>query len=157
MEKTKNQMHAHDHNCENCTCEHDHDHEHEHQTVTLTLEDNTELVCEIIDLFEIDGQEYIALLHPVEETALLYRFEEFEDGEIEIQNIDDHDEYELVSTKFLALQEEYEVGDGDSEEEDFDFEDDDFDYDDDDDDFEDFDDDDYDDDDYEDFDEDEDY
>lgn len=156
MENTKNQMHAHDHNCENCTCEHDHDHEHQHQTVTLTLEDNTELVCEIIDLFEIDGQEYIALLHPVEETALLYRFEEFEDGEIEIQNIEDHDEYQLVSTKFLALQEEYEVGEGD-EEEDFDFEDDDFDYDDDDDDFEDFDDDDYDDDDYEDFDEDEDY
>ncbi len=155
MENSKDKMHAHDHQCENCTCEHDHEHEHEHehQTVTLTLEDNTELVCEIIDLFEIDGQEYIALLHPVEETALLYRFEEFEDGEIEIHNIDDHDEYQLVSVKFLALQEEYEVGD---EDDDFEYEeddedDDDFDFDDDDD-FDDFDDE----DDYEDFDEDED-
>ena len=157
MENSKDKMHAHDHQCENCTCEHDHEHEHEHehehQTVTLTLEDNTELVCEIIDLFEIDGQEYIALLHPVEETALLYRFEEFEDGEIEIHNIDDHDEYQLVSAKFLALQEEYEVGD---EDDDFEYEeddegDDDFDFDDDDD-FDDFDDE----DDYEDFDEDED-
>ena len=63
----------HDHEA----CDHDHDHDH-HHTVTLELEDGTELICPVIAIFEADKNEYIALLHPIEETALLYRFFDYE-------------------------------------------------------------------------------
>ena len=117
-EKNKNthpHKDSHEHHCENCTCEDNHKNEHhhqsepEHETVTLTLEDNTQLICPIIDLFEIADQEYIALLHPTEETALLYQIFQHEDEEIEINTIEDHEEYELASKTFLSLQAQYEL------------------------------------------------
>ena len=79
---------------------------HEKETITLTLEDNSTLVCPIIDSFTINEQTYIALLHPDNERALLYRFEENEDHSLNLDMIDDDDEFELVSKTFLALQEQ---------------------------------------------------
>lgn len=43
-------------------------------TVTLTLDDDTELECAVITIFEADGHDYIALL-PLEG-------EDFEDGSV---------------------------------------------------------------------------
>lgn len=102
------------HESEGCGCGGDHgdgcgcghDHGHGHQTVTLLLDDDTELTCPVLDLFEINEQEYIALFHPVDETALLYRFHEHEDGGIEIESLSSDEEFDLVSKTFLALQEE---------------------------------------------------
>lgn len=92
---------------EGCGCGHDHDHEHlDHDVVTLVLDDHSEIKCPVLDIFDIEEQSYIALLHPVEETALLYRFEDNEDGTIEIDMIEDDAEFELVSNTFKALQEE---------------------------------------------------
>lgn len=91
-----------------CGCGHDHDHDHEgHNSVTLELEDGTELICPIIDLFEVNDQEYIALFHPIDESALLYRFHDYDDGTIEITSLED-DEYDVVSKRFMALQDEME-------------------------------------------------
>lgn len=96
--------HDHQHG-DGCGCG-GHDHEHAHHSVTLTLEDDTELDCPIIDAFEINEQEYMALLHPVDETVLLYRFFENEDDTIDLETIDSDEEFELVSKTFMALQED---------------------------------------------------
>ncbi len=83
-----------------CGCGHDHDHDHEHQehdTVTLTLDDGSELECPILEVFEVEGKEYIALLHPVDEMALLYKFADNGDGTIEINPIVSDDEFAKVS------------------------------------------------------------
>lgn len=98
---TKENIHEHD---EACGCGEDHDEEHE--TITLTLDDGSEMECLIIDIFDIDDQSYIALLHPTEETALLYRFEEFEDETIDITNIESDEEFEKVSQYMNELFEE---------------------------------------------------
>ena len=82
---------------DDCGCGHDHDQEHEHDTVSLTLDDGTELECPILDIFEVEGHNYIALLHPVDEMALLYKFFDYEDGTIEVTAIEDDDEFEKVS------------------------------------------------------------
>ncbi len=84
---------------DDCGCGHDHEHEHEqeHDTVSLTLDDGTKLECPIIDIFEVEGKNYIALLHPVDEMALLYKFFDYEDGTIEVTAIEDDAEFEKVS------------------------------------------------------------
>lgn len=97
------ESHGHDHG-EGCGCG-NHDHHHGH-SVTLTLEDNTELVCPVLDIFEINEQEYIALLNPEEQTAMLYRFHETEDDSIFIENIDSEEEFQMVSKTFMSMQED---------------------------------------------------
>lgn len=91
-------LHTHDegHNCEE-----------QHDTVTLTLEDGSEIECPIIDIFMIEEQEYIALLHPVDEIALLYRFFDHEDGTIEVDSIESDEEFEKVSEYMTKLMEQH--------------------------------------------------
>ncbi|HSN65300.1 MAG TPA: DUF1292 domain-containing protein [Fusibacter sp.] len=100
-----------------CGCGHDHDHEHDHEhvhTVTLELENGEELVCPILEIFEVNDKEYIALLHPQEEIALLYGFIEDEaEGSIELTEIVSDEEYEMVSKVFSTL---FEDGEDDEEE-----------------------------------------
>lgn len=82
--------------------------ETEEMTVTLTLDDDTTLECVVINIFQAGGQDYIALL-PLEGTAAeegevyLYRYSEDEDGEPNLENIEDDDEFELVSDAFDEL------------------------------------------------------
>lgn len=77
-------------------------------TVTLTLDDETELECVVLSIFEAGGREYIALL-PVEgaETeegeVYLYRYDEDEDHNPSLDNIEDDEEYEIVAEAFDAL------------------------------------------------------
>ena len=64
-----NHEHEHDpkHEC-GCGCGHEHDHDHEDcccedaDMIYLTLDDDTELECQILGVFEVGEQEYIALL-----------------------------------------------------------------------------------------------
>ena len=92
--------------------------------VTLTLDDDSELVCDVIATFpaKVNGKEqmYIALL-PADATPeseiFLYRF--LENGEdIDLQNIEDDEEFEIVSDAFDELLDEEEFDDlmGDDEE-----------------------------------------
>ena len=106
-------QHKGEHECGCSGHDHDHDHDHDHEDndlVTLILEDGTELKCPIIDIFDVNENQYIALFHPIEETALLYTFHDYEDGTIEIDSIEDDAEFELVSTTFMknmkAMEEE---------------------------------------------------
>lgn len=81
--------------------------ENESLTVTLTLEDDQELECAVLTIFETGEQQYIALL-PLDENGdnddgqvYLYRFiDNGEDQEPGLENILDDDEFERVSEAF---------------------------------------------------------
>ena len=67
---------------EGCGCGHDHDHDHEEmEVIVLTLDDNTELECGILGVFEVPGEdnEYIALVSLDDNQELLYRYIEDEE------------------------------------------------------------------------------
>lgn len=73
--------------------------------MTLYLDDGSELLCDVISVFDVDGQDYIALLPAdadVEGEIFLYRFKmEGDDFDnIELENIEDDEEFELVSDVF---------------------------------------------------------
>ena len=78
--------------------------------VTITLDDNSELDCEIVVIFEVDGQDYIALMpvdddgEPLEEMGvLLYRYFETSDGTPVLDNIESDEEADIVSEVFDEL------------------------------------------------------
>ena len=84
--------------------------ENESLTVTLTLENDEELECAVLTIFEADGREYIALL-PLDEVYL-YRFiDNGEDEEPGLENILDDDEFDRVSEVFNEWMEEQDFGD----------------------------------------------
>lgn len=77
-------------------------------TVTLTLDDGSVLECAVLTVFPAGEREYIALL-PLNENGqnedgevFLYRFTEA-DGEPQLDNIEDDDEYEIVADAFDEL------------------------------------------------------
>ncbi|MBS5521328.1 MAG: DUF1292 domain-containing protein [Clostridiales bacterium] len=94
---------THGKDCE-CGCQDN----NEEATVTLTLDDGTELECSVLAIFPAGENQYIALVPLDQEDSedgdvYLYRFQEFEDGEIQLDNIVDDDEYELVADAFDEL------------------------------------------------------
>ncbi len=95
--------HQHEHGHENCDCNHDHEH-HEPTKIYLTLTDGKKLECDVLDIFEVEDQKYIALLPSNSEAALLYGFSE-ENGEPELRNIESDKEYEAASKAFMERQE----------------------------------------------------
>lgn len=92
--------------------------ENESLTVTLTLENDEELECAVLTIFETDGREYIALL-PLDENGdnddgqvYLYRFiDNGGDEEPGLENILEDDEFERVSEAFNEWMEEQDFGD----------------------------------------------
>ncbi len=91
-------------NC-GCGCGHDHGHEEEMETMFLTLDDDTEVECGIIGVFDVDGKEYIALLPINDETVLIYEYKEVGD-EVELGLIEDDEEFEKISNAFYDLYED---------------------------------------------------
>ena len=82
-------------------------------TVTLTLDDDSVVECEVITIYEADGKDYIALL-PLNENGesesgdvYLYRYNE-ENGEPNLENIEDDDEYEIAADAFDEWMDEQE-------------------------------------------------
>ena len=92
--------------------------ENESLTVTLTLENDEELECAVLTIFETDGREYIALL-PLDENGdnddgqvYLYRFiDNGEDEEPGLENIIEDEEFERVSEAFNDWMAEQDFGD----------------------------------------------
>lgn len=92
----------------------------EYMTVELTLDNDEVVECAILTLFEAGGKEYIALL-PLNEDGetedgdvYLYRYTEDANGEPELENIEDDDEYEIAADAFdewMDTQEFEESGD----------------------------------------------
>lgn len=92
--------------------------ENESLTVTLTLENDEELECAVLTIFETDGREYIALL-PLDENGdnddgqvYLYRFiDNGEEEEPGLENILEDEEFERVSEAFNDWMEEQDFSD----------------------------------------------
>ncbi len=87
---------------EDCGCGHDHDLD-DMEVMYLTLDDDTELECEVLGIFEVEDKEYIALLPLEEEEVLLYEYVELEDEDFDLLPIEDEKEFELISEAFTAL------------------------------------------------------
>ena len=81
----------------------------EEMTVTLDLEDGSTVVCTVVTILEVDGQDYIVLLPLYEDgenedgEVWFYRYSENPDDpneEPELEYIESDDEYELVADAF---------------------------------------------------------
>lgn len=89
--------HGHDHDCD---CGHD----HENEKMTLVLDDDSELLCDVLGIFDADDREYIALLPEGDEEVLIYRYVTAENEEgFELQNIESDEEYDKVGDIFFDL------------------------------------------------------
>lgn len=77
--------------------------------VTLDLNDGSQLECQILTIFDVDNQNYIALV-PVDndEEVIFYRYFEDEEGNPSLENIDSDDEFDAVSDRFDELLDEEE-------------------------------------------------
>ena len=77
--------------------------------VTLDLYDGSQLECQILTIFDVDNQNYIALV-PVDndEEVIFYRYFEDEEGNPSLENIDSDDEFDAVSDRFDELLDEEE-------------------------------------------------
>ena len=92
--------------------------ENESLTVTLTLENNEELECAGLNIFEADEKEYIALL-PLDENGdntdgqiYLYRFiDNGEEEEPGLENIEEDEEFDRVSAIFNEWLDTQDFGD----------------------------------------------
>lgn len=97
--------------------------EDEELFVTLELDDDEELECQVISIFEANGRDYIALL-PLEGEeyengeVYLYRYDEDEEGNPLLDNIESEDEYEAAADAFDEIldEEEYDEIVGEDEE-----------------------------------------
>ncbi len=81
----------------------------EADVITLQFENDEELECEIMGVFDFEGKEYIALI-PLDGTddVYIYGYKEVGDDEFEILEIEDDDEFERVVAEFDAIMEEEE-------------------------------------------------
>lgn len=79
------------------------DFDDEDDIMYLTLDDDTELECNVLGIFEVEDKEYIALLPIGEEEVIIYEYVELEDEEFELLSIEEEEEFEIVSQAFHAL------------------------------------------------------
>ena len=92
--------------------------ENESLTVTLTLENNEELECAVLNIFEPEPQDYLALL-PLDENGdntdgqiYLYRFiDNGEEEEPGLENIEEDEEFDRVSAIFNEWLDTQDFGD----------------------------------------------
>ena len=80
--------------------------EEEEGFITLSLDDGKELECEVITILEAGGQDYI-VLYPLDSSyqtsegeVFIYRYSEDEQGNVDLQNIDSDEEFDLISDVF---------------------------------------------------------
>jgi len=89
--------------------------------VTLSLDDDSEIECKVLTIFEANERDYIALL-PLDKDGndneeglvYIYRYSEDENGDPILDNIEEDEEYEIVSDKFDELLDDEEFEDLDS-------------------------------------------
>ena len=87
----------HEHGCgDDCGCEEEYDMMH------LVLNDDTEVDCYVLGIFDVGEREYIALVPEDSEDVLIYRYAEDEEGPV-LDSIEEDDEYEEVGKVFDEL------------------------------------------------------
>lgn len=83
--------------------------------VTLTMDDDSEVECRILTIFDLDDQDYIVLL-PLDEEGedneegevFIYRYFEDAEGNPNLEDIGSEEEYEVVAERFEELLDEAE-------------------------------------------------
>lgn len=75
-------------------------------TVTLTLDNDEEIECAVLTIYEAGGRQYIALL-PLDENGesdegdvYLYRYIDTDPENPDLENIEDDEEYEIAADAF---------------------------------------------------------
>ena len=76
--------------------------------ITLTLDDNTEMECGVLGIFEVEGTEYIALVSIETQDVYLYKYNELpgKADEFELLDIENDEEFKKVEAAFNSLMEE---------------------------------------------------
>ena len=80
--------------------------------ITLEMEDGSEEECVVLDIFEVNGKEYIALApaepdeDEEESDVYFYAYAEDGDGEPILSDIEDDDEFEAVCDRFDEILDE---------------------------------------------------
>ncbi len=84
-------------------------------TISMTLDDGTELECEVIAKFEVEGKKYIALFPDKvvdgfeEGDVFFYQYKELDtEDDLELIMIEDEDEFEKVADAFDEILDEQE-------------------------------------------------
>lgn len=114
----------HDH--EGCCGGHHHDHDHEEQYLTILLENDEELKCSVLSIFDVNDKEYMALLPVGDDQVLLYQYVEHNEEDFELLNIETEEEFAAVEDAFFNIfdedlfedEEYYDYDDYDDEEDD---------------------------------------
>ena len=70
------------------------------QTIELELEDGTFEECEVLDILEIDGKSYVALLPLDGNEYYVYECKGLDEENIEIVTIEDDEEHEKIISAF---------------------------------------------------------
>lgn len=103
-----------------CGCGSNHDHNHEHHdhpdVITLTLENDENVECSVLGIFDVEDQEYIALLPEEGDDVFIYIYSESETGEVALENIESQEDFDKVSAVFLEIIENENEEDTSSEE-----------------------------------------
>ncbi|MBS4536564.1 DUF1292 domain-containing protein [Clostridium sp. D2Q-14] len=68
----------------------------------ITLDNDMVLDCHVLGLFEVEDTEYIALVPEEDDSVLLYEYIE-SDGEVELKNIEDDEEFNIVAEAYYEL------------------------------------------------------
>lgn len=76
--------------------------EEEDVTINIVTEDDQELTCDVIGIYEAGECEYIGLVPQGGDELYLYRYEENEDG-IDLGSIEDMDEMNLAEEVFWDI------------------------------------------------------
>ena len=112
------------HGHEGCCGGHHHDHDHDEKYLTVLLENDEELKCSVLSIFEVNEKEYIALLPVGDEQVLLYQYVEHSEEDFELLNIETDEEFAAVEDAFFNIfdedlfedEEDYDYDDYDDEE-----------------------------------------
>jgi len=106
---------------DDCGCGHDHGHDHkdgegcgddcgcghEHSghpdVITLTLENDEDVECAVLGIFDFEELEYIALLPNDSEDVFIYLYQEDAEGNVNLENIESQEDFDKVSAVFLEL------------------------------------------------------
>ncbi|MBQ1396700.1 MAG: DUF1292 domain-containing protein [Eubacterium sp.] len=76
----------------------------EAEFITLEYDDGTVVECEIMGIFDVEGKDYIALIpDDGSDDVYIYAYEEKENDEFEILDIEDDALFERVAAEFDAI------------------------------------------------------
>lgn len=90
----------------------------ENPRITLEFDDGESVLCEALFVFEVDNQDYVALVpadDPESEDVYLYEYHETGVDEFELGDIEDDDIFDKVAAEFDRIMEDYEEAEAEEE------------------------------------------